>query len=333
MPVDDKLLELTKHYAGTLVTNDVYLKIKATIAGLQTHGYGGVEDYSGVKEWIVTLDETGYSTELEEVLTSRRPPMQFAMRENEYLIIRDNTGLILNILVWRGGELQDIKVREIRNKWIKKIYPRAGNAEQQCLFDALNNEDITIIYAGGGFGLGKTYILNNFALQELECGRIKKIIYVPNNAYVANSMELGYLPGSSFEKITPSIGPLIDLVGVDEVARMIQSEQLEIIPIGYMRGRNFEDSIVLVSEAQNLDEEQVKLLIGRIGNGSRILFDGSLKQVDSQLFKNKSGLKMLLHISEHETYSKKFATVKLKKVERSETAQIADYLDNLDGNL
>ena len=63
------------------------------------------------------------------------------------------------------------------------------------------------------------------------------------------------MPGSQFDKITPSIGPLIDTLGIDEINRMIQDERLEIVPIGFMRGRNFEDSIVLVSEAQNLEED------------------------------------------------------------------------------
>ena len=94
-----------------------------------------------------------------------------------------------------------------------------------------------------------------------------------------------------------------------------------------MRGRNFEDSIVLISEAQNLDEDQVKLLIGRIGNGSRIFFDGSLKQIDSTIFKNKNGLKLLLNISKSEEFSKFFSVVRLEQIERSKTAQIADYLD------
>ena len=61
LPVDDKLIELTRNRAGTLITNDVYLKIKAKLAGLQTTGYGGVEDYTGVKEWLVEFDENGYN--------------------------------------------------------------------------------------------------------------------------------------------------------------------------------------------------------------------------------------------------------------------------------
>lgn len=138
------------------------------------------------------------------------------------------------------------------------------------------------------------------------------------------------LPGTSFEKTTPLIGPLIDLIGIDETTRLIQNEQLEVIPLGYLRGRSFDNAIVIVNEAQNLDNNHVKLLIGRIGNNSRIFFDGSLQQIDSDLFKNKNGLRGLLKIAES-PYADLFSCVKLKKIERSRTAQIADYFDEIGG--
>lgn len=75
IPVDDKLMELTKVYAGTLITNDVYLKIKTRLAGLQTHGYGGVDEYTGVATWKIELDDMQYNAELERVLESKQPPV------------------------------------------------------------------------------------------------------------------------------------------------------------------------------------------------------------------------------------------------------------------
>lgn len=126
--------------------------------------------------------------------------------------------------------------------------------------------------------------------------------------------------------MTPMIGPLIDLIGIDAVTRMLEEETLEIVPLAFMRGRNFDDSIVIVNEAQNLNANHIKLLIGRIGHNSRIFMDGSLTQIDSELFKNTNGLKQLLKLS-NTPYSNYFGTVKMNKVERSKTAQIADYLD------
>lgn len=198
MTVDDKLLAAAETYGetGCLITNDVYLKVQATLRGIPTKGYGGMEDYSGVIEWIVDYDKQGYNSDLEQLFQTLKPPPQYPMKENEYLIIRDGRdNKVTNIFIYINGKLEEVHYHEIRNKWIGKIKPRPDNPEQVCLFDALNRKNITIVYAGGSFGVGKSTILNNYALQELEHGNIQKIVYVPNNAYVANSMEIGLLPG------------------------------------------------------------------------------------------------------------------------------------------
>ena len=104
-------------------------------------------------------------------------------------------------------------------------------------------------------------------------------------------------------------------------------EQLEVVPMAYIRGRSFDDSIIIVNEAQNLTEEHVKLLIARCGKNTRIFFDGDIKQADSQLFRNKNGLKLLLSLRKSPVYSKMFSTVKLNTTERSVTAQAAQFLD------
>lgn len=328
IPTDDFLLKLAAAHKYSIITNDVYLKVRARAQGIETEGSGRDEEYTGICNFYLRLDENGYNVVLDKLLSEKILPENLTLKENQYLIVRDLNDITsyLAIFCYQNQELVYID-REpvIENQWTGKLAPR--NAEQVCLFHSLNNKNITVLYAGGGFGRGKSLLLNNYTLQELQRERIRKIIYVPNNAYVKNSMELGYMPGDKFDKLVPSIGPLIDAIGLDEITRMIQDERLEIVPIGFMRGRNFTDSIVLVSEAQNLEEDQIKLLIGRIGEGSRIFFDGSLKQIDSEIFKNKNGLRLLLNIANHPQFSKKFSVVKLERIERSETAQIADFLD------
>lgn len=86
-------------------------------------------------------------------------------------------------------------------------------------------------------------------MQELEKGRINKIIYVPNNSNTENTMELGALPGDLLPKVEGQIGPLIDLIGIDRVRDMMDREQLEVVPMGFIRGRSFQDSIVIVNES------------------------------------------------------------------------------------
>lgn len=135
---------------------------------------------------------------------------------------------------------------------------------------------------------------------------------------------------TDLEKSIPSIGPLIDLIGQDHVTKMIEREELEVVPLAYIRGRSFDNSIIIVNEAQNLTEDHLKLLIARCGEGTRIFFDGDIKQTDNQLFKDKNGLKLLLNLRKSPIYSRMFATVKLVTTERSITAQAAGYLDAID---
>lgn len=329
IPVDDQLIKIAKIKNGILITNDVYLKVRATIDGVETKGYNKKDDYTGVEYWYVdSIDNEKDQEDLSKLLNDNILPPEMVLYENQYLIIKEkSTDKTIKIYVMKDGKPEEVENKKIRNQWIDYIYPR--NSEQTCLFNALNNKDNTIIYAGGKYGTGKSFILNNFALQELEKGNIRKIIYIPNNSYVEGSMELGFLPGTDIEKVIPSIGPLIDLVGKDFVNQMIMKEELEIVPLAYIRGRSFKDSIIIVNEAQNLTEDHLKLLIARCGENSRIFFDGDIKQADSQLFRNKNGLKLLLNLRKSPIYCYKFATVNLLKTERSATAEAAQYLDNI----
>ena len=140
-------------------------------------------------------------------------------------------------------------------------------------------------------------------------------------------MDIGALPGELLAKIEGQIGPLIDLVGIDRVQDMLQNEELEIVPMGFIRGRSFQNSILIINEAQNLTEDHVKLLIARCGEGTRIFFDGDIKQADSNIFRQKSGLKLLTKLRFSEEYGDLFSAVKLKTIERSKTARASQYLD------
>ena len=114
---------------------------------------------------------------------------------------------------------------------------------------------------------------------------------------------------------------------------MMNTNQLEIVPINYIRGRSFKNSIVIVNEAQNLTEDHVKLLIARCGDGTRIFFDGDIKQADSAIFRNKNGLKLLTALSSSSIYADLFAMIKLTTIERSKTANAASFLDDITGNI
>lgn len=166
--VDDKLIKLAKRDDLILVTNDVYLKVKANIAKAKNKPFGGREDYSGISYWDIDCDANGYNEELEKAFEFHEVPIALGpLAENEYVIARNKNSEVirkngevtyefLHSFVYRDGEFipltNNYKKMCIKNQWVNKIFPK--NDEQACLFDALENRDISIIYAGGKFGTG-----------------------------------------------------------------------------------------------------------------------------------------------------------------------------------
>ncbi len=332
--VDGVLIKITKDRDATLVTNDISLKVIAEAEGAKVEGYSWSDDYCGIV--YMNVDEynlDNYNEMLSDLIENGHYETEdYTFSKNEYLIVppayEDASYGETSVFRFDGIKFHKVRGREIESQWTndnKPIFPR--NPEQICLVDALLNKT-PIIYAGGKYGTGKTFLTHNYAISELEKEHIKKIIYVPNNSYTQNTMELGALPGDLMEKILPSIGPLVDIVGIDTITRWMQSEKLEIVPVAYIRGRNFDDSIVLVSEAENLTEEHIKLLLARCGNNTRIFFDGDIHQADSAIFKDRNGLKLLLNLHDS-PFADMFATTQLVTIERSIVAATADYLDTI----
>lgn len=161
--VDDQLLHIAEKENHILMTNDVYLKVKAKINNVETSGYSPKDNYGGVQYWYISTDDNLYNEELDKLYQTGEIPQSCELYENQYLIVKDVNNSVVNKhgeqdftvmgkFVCKGQKLYEVKEKRIVNQWINCIVPR--NAEQACLFDALLNPDITILYAGGGAGKG-----------------------------------------------------------------------------------------------------------------------------------------------------------------------------------
>lgn len=319
--VDMKLLKLAKRTGNTLVTNDTTLSIFCYLENVKCEEYHPAKvDYTGVYR-LYTGKDDAY---IEEIYQDG--VISINLFNNEYIYIIDDNE-VKDIFVYRNGECEKISRKTIDQEFSSPV--KARNSEQACLLDALFNPNISILYAGGSFGVGKSFLLTSYAINQLQKGKINKIVWIPNNSQVENTRELGILPGEMFEKEIAYMGTLVDIIGLQMVEEYFQTGQLEILPIAIARGRNLENCIVIVNEAENLTENHIKLLIGRVADGTRIFFDGDIKQADSKAFKEKSGLRLLTQLRLSEEFSELFAMIKLETVERSKTARAADYLDTL----
>lgn len=242
---------------------------------------------------------------------------------NEYLIIRKSDGEVVDYRKWNGEEYHPLSYKQISSRFMGKIKPR--NPQQVLAFDMLQDKDETIKIISGKFGSGKDYLMIANALKLIDEGKFDKLIYVRNAIGVKDVSEIGFIPGSKLEKLMPFAMPLADHLGGQTGLEMqMMAGTIEIEHLGYIRGRDIKNTIIYVSEAENLTKEHVQLLIGRIGEGSSLWMNGDFKQTDSALFRSNNGLLSTVQkLAGHE----KFGYVQLQKTERSETAAMADLLD------
>ena len=248
----------------------------------------------------------------------------FNLLENQYLLIEDLHGKLTDSYVWQNGTFRKVGYTKIGNDFTGVVKPR--NAQQEVLFDMLVDKQSTVKLVTGGFGCGKTMSLVVAALDAISKGRFEKIIWVRNNIEVKDTTPLGSLPGDSYDKLLPFAMPLADHCGgIEGLQHLIEQDKVEIVHLGFLRGRDIKNSIILCSEAENLTKQHIQLLIGRVGEGSNLWMDADLKQRDKTAFEKSAGLELMI---ERLKGQKLFGYIKLLKTERSETARLADLLDD-----
>ncbi|RYF09839.1 MAG: PhoH family protein [Oxalobacteraceae bacterium] len=161
-----------------------------------------------------------------------------------------------------------------------ELLPR--NVAQEDYIDTLLDESKHVVFAMGPAGCGKTLLATLFAIKALQAGDFTKIIIT--RPAVSVDEQHGFLPGSLVEKMAPWVLPIMDVFkehySPQQVEKMVLDEVIEIAPLAYMRGRTFKNSIVLFDEAQNATPNQMKMVLTRIGENSRMVITGDLKQFD-----------------------------------------------------
>lgn len=275
-----------------------------------------MDEYLGFKEVVLSDDEINSIFQNDTVNT-------FGCLPNQYLIAKDGCDNILELMRCTGDKMVKVPYKTINSRFLGKVKPR--NTQQQLAIDMLYNSDITVKVIAGKFGTGKDFLMCSAAIDLLEHNKFEKIVYVRNNIEVKNSKPIGYLPGSYNEKLLPFAMPLADhLGGTDGLSLMVGHGQIEIVHLGFIRGRDIKNSIILCSEAENMTKEHIQLLLGRVGEGSALWINGDFKQCDAEVFRQNSGLMATVDkLKGHP----RFGYVKLLKTERSETAAMADLLD------
>lgn len=300
--------------------------------------------YTGWRKWYPTSDEWV------EFYAEGKVP--FEMKENEYLMVFTDDNTVSHYCYekgkfrkFTGGSIKTFKERNVEEteKSDKKDKERKDkksskgrsqvltprNVEQICAFDLMKDPTKTIKLLTGTWGTGKTMLLVGAALEALQQGQFERIIWIRNNTDLKGTKDLGALPGEVIDKLLPFLGPFIDHAGEHSVRTMLDRGTLVVEPLQSLRGRNFKNSIIMCSEAENLTKEHIQLIIARCAEGSAIYLDGDQKQVDNDMFIRSPGMRAMIDCLQG---NELFGYVHLIKSERSPTASLADKLDNFDPN-
>ncbi|RZL16891.1 MAG: PhoH family protein [Pedobacter sp.] len=312
-----------------LVSKDICLRLKAKALGLQAEDYetGKIKNaadlYSGITE-IKGLNESLFS----RLKNDKVIPAEGIQTDghNQFYILRSGRKQASAFHYAPHNSLEFISRLSAMN-----IQPR--NQEQYCALHALMNPAIKLVTLQGNAGTGKTLLALASALEQRKDFRQ---IFVTRPVIPLSNQDIGYLPGDIKSKIDPYMSPIWDnLKFIKEqfskeddmrgkIEGMVESEKITITPLAFIRGRTLAKIFFIVDEAQNLTPHEVKTIISRAGEDTKIVFTGDIYQIDTPYLDAESnGLSYLIeNAKSHPLY----AHITLQKGERSELANLANEL-------
>lgn len=325
------LQEKEKRKSVILVTKDINLRIKSKALGLVAEDYQTGKVHSDEIRASSTYNIEGLeSTYIREIFTKGSVPEDGNLGEkkevNGYYILKNGKTSALAFY----NHLTD-RVDRIEKEFVYGIKPK--NAEQAFAFHALLNNDIKLVALQGVAGTGKTLLALAAALEQQ---KLYNQVILARPIVPLSNKEIGFLPGDANDKIGPYMEPLWDNLkfiksqfGENEkkhkaIMEMQDSGKIIITPLAFIRGRSLSNIMFIIDEAQNLTPHEVKTIITRAGENTKIIFTGDVHQIDTPyLDENSNGLAYLIDRLKGESL---FAHVKLEKGERSELANLANDL-------
>jgi PhoH-like ATPase len=337
---DHRILAITEHIFNNnpakqviLISKDINLRMKAKSMGIMSADYESdkVQNIDEIYKAIYTIeniDDTIISQVYDEADGISVDKLNISLKPtaNQYFIFKGSRS---SALVHFDPQ-NNIFTRVLKQK-VYGIEPR--NAEQTFAIDALLRDDIQLVTITGKAGTGKTLLALATAIQQ----RQKYTqIFLARPIVPLSNRDIGFLPGDIKEKIGPYMLPLFDNLDViknkyspttkeyQKIEEMLKTEKLIITPLAYIRGRSLSNVFFIVDEAQNLTPHEIKTIITRAGEGTKMVFTGDIEQIDTPYLDMKSN--GLSYLTDKMMGQNIFGHINLVKGERSYLAELASNL-------
>jgi PhoH-like ATPase len=333
LAIADYVCTSNKDKCVVLITKDINLRMKAKSLGIMAQDYQNdkVANIDDLYKGITVIDP------VDPLLISKLYELPEGIPAGDFKLEKDTKGHQFYIMKNNGSSALahfnpiNKNLTRVVKQTTYGIDPR--NAEQTFALEALTNPDIPLVSLTGKAGTGKTLLALAAALQQHK--RYKQIFLARPIVPLANR-DLGFLPGDLKEKMDPYMQPLYDNLTVIKhkfshqspefmrINDMMKEEKLVITPLAYIRGRSLSSIFFIVDEAQNLTPHEIKTIITRAGEGTKMVFTGDIEQIDSPYLDNASN--GLSYLSDKMKDQDIFAHVNLVKGERSFLAELASKL-------
>ena len=302
-----------------LITKDMPLRVKAASIGVPAeeyrHGQAVDPTWSGMSELQVSDEDMQALYDGEHVDL----PPEADLPCHTGLVLGGNNGSAL------ARVTADKKVRLVRNREAFGIHGRS--AEQRVALELLLDPEIGIVSLGGKAGTGKSALALCAGLEQVLERETHKKVIVFRPLYAVGGQQLGYLPGSEGEKMSPWGQAVFDTLGAVTtdvvISEILERDMLEVLPLTHIRGRSLHDAFVIVDEAQSLERGVLLTVLSRIGQGSKVVLTHDVAQRDNLRVGRHDGVASVIDVLKGHPL---FAHVTLTRSERSEIAEMVTNL-------